>query len=132
MLKSSYGQTILEPTPYPYNVGRAPDNQLVVNDIKVSSHHAQIRPDGDGYVIVDLGSSNGTFVNEQRLVPNQSHILSSNDRIRIGDTTFVFEGNAPSTQSEGEATVYAGSSQGDIASYPPPVFNTTSTAFCSK
>lgn len=121
MLKGPYGQTMLELSPYPYTIGRAPDNQLVVNDMKASSHHAQIRPEGQGYVIIDLGSSNGTFVNEQRLVPNQSHILSLNDRIRIGDTAFVFEGNAAPTQSQGEATVYAGSSQGDRGYYPPTV-----------
>jgi hypothetical protein len=117
-LKGPYGQTNLEPTPYPYTIGRAPENLLVVNDPKVSSHHAQIRPEGQGYDIVDLGSSNGTFVNEQRLVPNVPRLLYTGDQVRIGDTVFVYEAGAMS-QPFGESTVYGGFSQGSTLSYSP-------------
>jgi limonene-1,2-epoxide hydrolase len=85
-----------------------------VNDARVSSHHAQIRPEGQGYEIVDLGSSNGTFVNEQKLVPQAPRVLSVNDHIRVGDTTFVFEAE---TISSIEATVYGGGNP----SFPPTV-----------
>jgi pSer/pThr/pTyr-binding forkhead associated (FHA) protein len=61
-LRGPNGQSILEPTSYPYTIGRSPDNQLAVYDAKVSSHHAEIRFQGQGYEIIDLGSSNGTFV----------------------------------------------------------------------
>src|SRR3974390_2153649 len=90
-LVGPYGQTTLEPTPYPFTIGRAPDNRLVVNELKVSSHHAQIRPEGQGYEIIDLGSSNGTFVNEQQLLPNLPRFLYPGDQIRIGDTRFTYE-----------------------------------------
>ena len=100
------GQTSLEPSPYPYTIGRATDNRLVVSDSKASSHHAQIFPEGQGYAIIDLGSSNGTSVNEQRLVPHVPRLLTMNDSIRIGDTTFVFEGGAAASPIE--ATVYGG------------------------
>jgi predicted component of type VI protein secretion system len=119
-LKGPYGQTVLEPTPYPYTIGRAPDNQLVVNDPRVSSHHAQIRPEGQGYDIVDLGSSNGTFVNEQRLVPHVPRLLYAGDLIRIGDTWFTYEAGAMS-QPPIEATVYGGFGQGSNPSYSPTV-----------
>src|SRR2546428_4189127 len=122
-LKGPFGQTNLEPTPYPYTIGRAPENQLVVNDPKVSSHHAQIRPEGQGYDIVDLGSSNGTFVNEQRLVPNVPRLLYTGDQVRIGDTMFVYEAGAMS-QPFGESTVYGGFSQGSNPSYSPVVATT--------
>ena len=51
------GQSTLEPSPYPYSIGRAPDNQLVVNDVKASSHHAQLRPNGQNYEVIDLDST---------------------------------------------------------------------------
>jgi len=117
-LKGPYGQTILEPSPYPYIIGRTPDNQLVVNDSQASSHHAQILCDGQGYLLTDMGSTNGTFVNEQRLVPNVPRLLHVGDTIRIGDTRFVFE-TAGMSQPEFEPTVYAGFGQGSNPSYPP-------------
>ncbi len=106
------GQSALETSSYPYTIGRSPNNQLVVNDSKVSTHHAQIRSNGQGYEILDLASSNGTFVNEQQLVPHVPRHLSANDRIRIGETTFVFETGLMPLQPELEATVYAGGNQG--------------------
>ncbi len=124
MLKGPNGQSILESTSYPYTIGRAPDSQLVVNDSKVSSHHAQIRANGQGYEIIDLASSNGTFVNEQQLVQHVPRQLFPNDRIRIGDTTFVFENGLMPSQPELEATVYAGGNRGSNPAnpaYPPTV-----------
>jgi limonene-1,2-epoxide hydrolase len=120
-LKGPNGQSTLEPSPYPYAIGRAPDNQLMVNDVKASSHHAQLRPNGHGYEVIDLDSSNGTFVNEQRLVPHVPRLLSANDQIRIGDTTFVFEASNMPAQSSLEATVYSSGGQGSSSAYPPTV-----------
>ncbi|HYX51274.1 MAG TPA: FHA domain-containing protein [Ktedonobacteraceae bacterium] len=51
-----YGPTPLESTPYPFTIGRASDNRLVVNDPKASSHHAQILPNGQGYEIMLLSA----------------------------------------------------------------------------
>ncbi len=119
-LKGPYGQTNLEPTPYPYTIGRAPENQLVVNDPRVSSHHAQICPEGQGYDIIDLGSSNGTFVNEQRLVPNVPRLLYTGDQVRVGDTKFFYEAGAMS-QPFIEATAYGGFNQGSNPSSSPMV-----------
>lgn len=113
-----YGPTTIEPTPYPYTIGRAPDNRMVLNDLKVSSHHAQIRPERQGYEIVDLGSSNGTFVNEQQLMPNLPRFLFSGDQIRIGDTRFTYEAGTI-TQQPIEATVYGGFNQASNFSYVP-------------
>lgn len=62
-LNGPYGRTILE-SPV-VTLGRAPDNQVVIGDAKASAHHAELRSDGQGYSLVDLGSTNGTFVNDK-------------------------------------------------------------------
>src|SRR5690242_17902716 len=90
-LNSSLGRQMLGQTPL--RIGRAPDNTLVINDPQSSSHHAEIAPgfDGNSYQITDLNSTNGTFVNEQRLPPNMPRPLTSGDVIRIGNTNFNYE-----------------------------------------
>jgi hypothetical protein len=81
-------------------IGYAPDNQLVVNDPNASPYHAIIRVETQRISIMDAGSVNGTYVNEQRLEPNNPRFLSTNDTIRIGNTTFRYEERvAPSSAS---------------------------------
>jgi pSer/pThr/pTyr-binding forkhead associated (FHA) protein len=69
-----------------WTVGRDPANSLVLNDIKISRRHAVFRWEGDNYVVRDMGSRNGTFVNNERV---QSAPLKDGDIIRIGDTEFL-------------------------------------------
>ncbi len=101
-------------------LGRAPDNQLVINDSKASSHHAEISQasDGQSYSITDLGSTNGTFVNEQRVDQNVPRSLHAGDTVRIGDTTFTYE---VSGASQVAPTIYATPSQGNTPGYQPTV-----------
>jgi hypothetical protein len=82
---------------------------------------AEIRSQGQGYEIIDLGSSNGTFVNEQQVVPYAPRLLSNGDHIRLGDTGFLFEAGTMPSQPYIEATVYGGSGQGGNSSYAPTV-----------
>ena len=104
-------------------LGRIQDNQIVVNDPKASSHHAEIRPTVYGYSIVDLGSTNGTYVNEQRLEPHNPRSLTSADTIRIGDTRFTYTTSGGS--SDVPPTVYASPADGyqPTISAPPPAYN---------
>lgn len=88
-LNSSNGRTAL--TASTLTIGRAPDNQLVLQDPQASSHHAEIRPDAQGYILTDLGSTNSTFVNEQQLPARSPRQLVSGDVIRIGSTRFTYE-----------------------------------------
>src|SRR5260370_13652777 len=81
------GRTVLESAVV--TIGCTEDNQFVVNDAKVSSHHAEMRLIGQGYSIINLSSSNGTFVNEQRLDNAVSRPLNAGDMTRIGDPTFT-------------------------------------------
>lgn len=70
------------------SIGRAPDNQLPVGDPMVSSRHARIFIQGGEYIIEDLASRNGTFVNDQRVTAQR---LQNGDRIRIGQLIFTFQ-----------------------------------------
>ena len=78
-------------------IGRWPDNNVVIDDRWVSRHHARIVRRGLHYVVEDLGSKNGTFVNGQRLTDPQE--LEDGDRIQVApkyEFTFVdAEATAP-------------------------------------
>jgi pSer/pThr/pTyr-binding forkhead associated (FHA) protein len=58
----------------------------------VSRRHARITKGEAGYYITDLGSSNGTTVNGQSLLPNRAYLLRNGDRIKVGlvVTQFLF------------------------------------------
>ena len=70
------------------NIGRAPDNNLALSDGQVSHHHARITQQPEGYIIEDLNSINGTFVNSQRVT---RHLLRGGDEIQIGQTRLIFQ-----------------------------------------
>jgi pSer/pThr/pTyr-binding forkhead associated (FHA) protein len=74
-----------------FAIGREPDNQLVILDVKASSHHAIIQLHAPRPTVLDLGSTNGTFVNGLRIQPHAPCLLKPGDRIRIGDTVYTFE-----------------------------------------
>ena len=67
--------------PLPFVIGRSRSCHLVLRSDQVSRLHARIYREGPTFVIEDLGSRNGTFVNEQRIA---RHVLSPGDTIRIG------------------------------------------------
>ena len=72
-------------------IGRSPDNNLVLDDLEVSRHHAELRRRIDGtYEIADAGSSNGTYVNGRRIT---SQVLTESDIIGIGHSTFRLRGS---------------------------------------
>src|SRR5436853_4655270 len=103
-LQGPFGLIVLNmPT---LTIGYAPDNQLVINDPNASPYHAIIRVETQRVSIMDGGSVNGTYVNEQRLEPNNPRFLSTNDTIRIGNTTFRYEERMASSSS---ATLFADS-----------------------
>jgi hypothetical protein len=65
-------------------VGRSSACQIVVQDEQVSRHHAELRREGDQWVVRDSGSANGTFVNNRRLSSGEAVILRPGDRLRLG------------------------------------------------
>jgi pSer/pThr/pTyr-binding forkhead associated (FHA) protein len=67
-------------------IGRGADNGIVVDEPGVSRQHASIRGDANGFWVVDLGSRNGTFVNDTP-VGESPHRLRNWDRIQLGGTS---------------------------------------------
>jgi len=68
-------------------IGRLPECDVVVDDAGASRQHARIRRTEGGFVLTDLGSTNGTMVNGE---PIQEHVLEHGDRITIGETELEF------------------------------------------
>ncbi len=68
-------------------LGRAMDNDVILDDHMVSRHHAVIRQDAGRFVIADLESTNGTFVGGRR---TQERILTDGDVIKLGDSILLF------------------------------------------
>lgn len=78
--------------------GRRADSTIVLrNDPYVSGSHAQIIGEGDVFKLEDVGSTNGTLLNGERLEANQPITLSQTDEIVIGGTIFRFEVNTTDT-----------------------------------
>jgi pSer/pThr/pTyr-binding forkhead associated (FHA) protein len=71
-------------------IGRQSTCQVVLQDANVSRQHAHIVREADAFVLVDLDSHNGTWLNDRRI---ERHTLRPGDSFRIGDATLVF--NAP-------------------------------------
>ena len=68
-------------------LGRSEDNQIQISTAGVSRHHAQVIATASGFVLADLKSQNGTFVNGERIT---EWALTDGDRVTIGDVELVY------------------------------------------
>jgi pSer/pThr/pTyr-binding forkhead associated (FHA) protein len=69
-------------------LGRSRESDVVLDDANVSRRHAEIRPSGGSWIIVDLGSTNGVRVNGRRIDGPQS--LRPGDTIELGSSRIAF------------------------------------------
>jgi pSer/pThr/pTyr-binding forkhead associated (FHA) protein len=69
------------------SIGRREGNDIVIENVAVSGQHAKVDSVEGGYIVTDLQSTNGTFVNEKMIT---SHSLKHGDKITIGKHTLVF------------------------------------------
>ena len=88
------------------NIGRRLDNHVVIDDPRVSRNHAQLRIVKDRFVLFDLNSSGGTFVNSQRT--NQS-VLYPGDVISLAGVTLIFGQDLPAGRFPNEGQTEPGS-----------------------
>ena len=71
-----------------YTLGRHRNNDIVVGDPKVSSFHARLDRTAEGFLLVDLSSRNGTYVNSKRII---NQLLATGDEIRLGTARLVYK-----------------------------------------
>jgi Nif-specific regulatory protein len=86
----------------PVLIGRETAANLCIADPSVSRRHSQIEKEGLDFVIADLDSLNGTFIND---IPVKRRVLAHGDRVRIGDSQFLFllhDGEASPTSKSSE------------------------------
>lgn len=69
------------------SIGRASDNDVVLPETGVSRYHAAVRVTGEGYMLEDLGSTNGVLVNGK---PATNTVVRDGDRVQVGTTELVF------------------------------------------
>lgn len=88
-----YGDRII-PIDQPFvTLGRSVDNDVILESDDVSRHHAQIKLRQGSYVLTDLASANGTFINDAPV--DEPYVLRDGDRIRLAHVELIFE--LPST-----------------------------------
>ena len=76
-------------------VGRHPESDIFLDDISVSRRHATFTRTANGYVISDLGSLNGSYINRDRI--DTDVVLSGGDEVQIGKYRLIFFSGAPRT-----------------------------------
>jgi hypothetical protein len=94
-------------------IGRDVSNDIVINDAEVSRHHSRLTRQVGGYMLEDLSSTNGTFVNGQRLIGPRP--LSRGDNVGLGETVVLGYEQVPSAESNQATMVSSG-----IGGYPQP------------
>jgi pSer/pThr/pTyr-binding forkhead associated (FHA) protein len=67
--------------------GRHPDSDIFLDDVTVSRRHAEFRREGGEFVVIDVGSLNGTYVNRE---PVDTSVLANGDEVQIGKFRLVF------------------------------------------
>ena len=83
-------------------IGRDSNNDLQLHDSEVSRFHVELQLEGDGFKVVDLGSSNGTFLNGDRIT---SAAVSSGDRVQLGKTHLVIKNHGTGDASDHSGVV---------------------------
>ncbi|GAB4521738.1 MAG: hypothetical protein Fur0018_02550 [Anaerolineales bacterium] len=95
------------------SIGRDVSNDFIINDVEISRRHARLYLQGTQYIIEDLGSTNGTFINGQRL--SGPHVLRSGDVVLLGENVTLVFGESI---SDPNATVVSNAA-GPAMSAPP-------------
>ena len=78
------------------SIGRISENTLQIEDVSVSSRHAQLTLDDSGdYILRDIGSTNGTELNGKEIEPETDHKLQDGDKVRFGKIDAKYKSENP-------------------------------------
>lgn len=97
------------------SVGRARDNDIVIENLSVSRNHARIRREDNRYFLTDMNSANGTLVNGVRITKTE---LLDNDEVVVGKHSMIFLEQASEQASESSPQPTDPSNQENVT--PPP------------
>src|SRR4051812_45545779 len=95
-------------------IGRSPECQIVLDPNGVSRRHAEIRREGEAFVLADLRSRNKTKVNNAEVISGRDHRLQPGDRINICDVEFVFYNAPPKESKAGDSNIMVVTEGGDL------------------
>ena len=121
-----------------YSIGRNPTSDILTDHDSVSWNHSRISLEGDLLYITDLGSNNGTYVNDRRIAPNQPILFHSGDQIRIGavplpeDVIPLFLSGNHVTQVCVPTTAQTLSPKTPTEVIPPPKYPTKGCVYCGS
>lgn len=105
-------------------LGRDIDNEIVINDGEISRRHTRLLIQEGGYVVEDLGSTNGTFVNGQKITG--AHVLEAGQTIRLGENVTLsyevagFDPDATLASGQGAPAEAAPAAAAPAAAPPAP------------
>lgn len=99
-------------------IGRDISNDIVISDVEVSRKHARLLLQADGFVLEDMGSTNGTFVNGQRLIG--PHVLRPGEMVMLGENVSLIFQNAYDADATVATTPAFTPAPAPAAAYAPP------------
>jgi hypothetical protein len=99
-------------------VGRLAEMDIVIDNVSVSRRQAEIQREGDGWIVRDIGSSNGTFVNGERLTADRK--LQAGDEIGIGKYSLFFERAGSGAEAPRAAARPAAAARSEATMCPEP------------
>lgn len=108
------GKTFTVPAGKTITVGRNRDLELPLPDLKLSRRHCQLEQTPTGWLVRDLGSTNGTYLNGQRLVGEAP--LTNFDRVQVGDTEMEFQCETDVSDQDTKPAVEEKNSDGTVVS----------------
>src|SRR5688572_10641651 len=98
-------------------IGRSRESDIFLPDQWLSRHHAEIRRDGDGFFVVDLGSKNGTLLNGDSVATR--HRLHHGDVITLGEHVLTFADDAGEEDAAPEGTrIFSAREMSDLRTKP--------------
>jgi pSer/pThr/pTyr-binding forkhead associated (FHA) protein len=111
VLTVGFNERSLDVKPEKTTIGRLDDNQFCLPEPSVSSHHCEIWSKGDDIVVKDLGSTNGSFINEKQLEAGKEATVRPGQTLRLGQIELRYETGKKQTE-QARSTVKIGESGG--------------------